>query len=205
MSIGIPENAVMALMMGAFIIKGIQPGPNMIAGHPDLFWGLVASMWIGNCFLLILNVPMVRYLLSVFKIPYTVLFPAILFFCCVGTYSVNNSLQDVFVTAAFGLMGYVMLRLSLDPAPLMLGFILGPMLEENFRRSLLLSRGSFTVFVTRPISGTLMALIALFVVWQFTAFVRQARKNRADRQASPTPPGPPSHPTAPELANTPPG
>jgi len=178
MSIGIPENAVMALMMGAFIIKGIQPGPNMIAQHPDLFWGLVASMWIGNCFLLILNVPMVRYLLSIFKIPYVVLFPAILFFCCVGTYSVNNSLEDVFVTAAFGLMGYVMLRLSLDPAPLMLGFILGPMLEENFRRSLLLSRGSFTVFMARPISGTLMSLIALFVVWQMTVFVRDVRKAR---------------------------
>ncbi|HWH42480.1 MAG TPA: tripartite tricarboxylate transporter permease [Usitatibacter sp.] len=179
MSIGIPENAVMALMMGAFIIKGIQPGPNMIASHPDLFWGLVASMWIGNCFLLLLNVPLVRYLLSIFKIPYNVLFPAILFFCCVGTYSVNNSLQDVFTTAAFGLMGYIMLRLSLDPAPLMLGFILGPMLEENFRRSLLLSRGSFTIFVTRPIAGTLMALIAIFVVWNFIVFVRQVRRNRA--------------------------
>jgi len=179
MSIGIPENAVMALMMGAFIIKGIQPGPNMIASHPDLFWGLVASMWIGNCFLLLLNVPLVRYLLSIFKIPYNVLFPAILFFCCVGTYSVNNSLQDVFVTAAFGLMGYIMLRLSLDPAPLMLGFILGPMLEENFRRSLLLSRGSFSIFVTRPIAGTLIALIVIFVVWNFIVFVRQVRRNRA--------------------------
>src|SRR5690348_13539268 len=178
MSIGIPENAVMALMLAAFIIKGIQPGPNMIASHPDLFWGLVASMWIGNMFLLVLNVPMVRYLLSIFKIPYAVLFPAILLFCCVGTYSVNNSLEDVFVTAAFGLMGYVMLRLSLDPAPLMLGFILGPMLEENFRRSLLLSRGSFTVFVTRPISGTLIALIALFVLWQMSVFVRDVRKAR---------------------------
>src|SRR3954465_7720700 len=107
MAIGIPENAVMALMMGAFIIKGIQPGPNMIASHPDLFWGLVASMWIGNCFLLFLNVPMVRYLLSIFKIPYNVLFPSILFFCCVGTYSVNNNLDDIFVTAAFGAAGYV--------------------------------------------------------------------------------------------------
>jgi len=178
MSIGIPENAVMALMMGAFIIKGIQPGPNMIAQHPDLFWGLVASMWVGNCFLLILNVPMVRYLLSVFKIPYAVLFPSILFFCCVGTYSVNNSLEDIYITASFGLMGYMFLRLALDPAPLMLGFILGPMLEENFRRSLLLSRGSFTIFVTRPISGTLLALIAIFVVWQVWVFVRQGRNGK---------------------------
>src|SRR5512142_1467779 len=122
MSIGIPENAVMALMMGAFIIKGIQPGPNMISQHRDLFWGRVASMWIGNCFLLFLNVPMVRYLLSIFKIPYVVLFPAILFFCAVGTYSVNNSLEDVFVTAVFGFIGYMFLRLDLDAAPLMLGF-----------------------------------------------------------------------------------
>ena len=169
MSIGIPENAVMALMMAAFIIKGIQPGPNMIAGHPDLFWGLVASMWVGNCFLLILNVPMVRYWLSVFKIPYNVLFPCILFFVCIGTFSVNNSLEDVLVTAAFGLLGYVFLRLELDPAPLMLGFILGPMLEENFRRALLLSRGSFSTFVTRPISGTLLGLVGLFVLWQVVA------------------------------------
>ena len=176
MSIGIPENAVMALMMGAFIIKGVQPGPNMIAQHPDLFWGLVASMWVGNCFLLILNVPMVRYLLSVFKIPYAVLFPSILFFCCIGTYSVNSNVDDVFITAAFGVMGYIFLRLSLDPAPLMLGFILGPMLEENFRRALLLSRGSFTTFATRPIAGTLVGLIALFVLWQIVVFVRQTRK-----------------------------
>ena len=183
MSIGIPENAVMALMMAAFIIKGIQPGPNMIAGHPDLFWGLVASMWVGNCFLLILNVPLVRYWLSVFKIPYSVLFPSILFFCCIGTYSVNNSLDDIFITATFGFIGYIFLRLELDPAPLMLGFILGPMLEENFRRALLLSRGSFTSFLTRPISGTLLGLIAIFIVWQVVAFFLQARKTTAQQPA----------------------
>jgi len=175
MSIGIPENAVMALMMAAFVIKGIQPGPNMIAGHPDMFWGLVASMWVGNCFLLILNVPLVRYWLSVFKIPYGVLFPSILFFCCVGTYSVNNNLDDIFVTAAFGLGGYLFSRLDMDAAPLMLGFILGPMLEENFRRAMLLSRGSFSAFVTRPISATLIGLIAVFIVWQLAAFLLKAR------------------------------
>src|SRR5947207_594352 len=183
MSIGIPENAVMALMMAAFIIKGIQPGPNMIAGHPDLFWGLVASMWVGNCFLLILNVPMVRYWLSVFKIPYSVLFPSILFFCCIGTYSVNNSLDDIFITATFGFIGYIFLRLELDAAPLMLGFILGPMLEENFRRALLLGRGSFTSFLTRPISGTLLGLIAIFIVWQVAAFFLQARKTTVQQPA----------------------
>ena len=182
MSIGIPENAVMALMMAAFIIKGIQPGPNMIASHPDLFWGLVASMWVGNCFLLILNVPLVRYWLSVFKIPYSVLFPSILFFCCIGTYSVNNSLDDIFITATFGFIGYMFLRLGLDAAPLMLGFILGPMLEENFRRALLLSRGNFTSFLTRPISGTLLGLIGIFIVWQVAAFFLQARKTTAHPQ-----------------------
>src|SRR3569832_152947 len=179
MSIGIPENAVMALMMAAFIIKGIQPGPNMIAGHPDLFWGLVASMWVGNVFLITLNVPLVRYWLSVFKIPYVVLFPSILFFCCIGTYSVNNNLDDIFITSAFGFMGYMILRLELDPAPLMLGFILGPMLEVNFRRALLLSRGSFTTFVTRPIAGTLIGLICVFVVWQVVAFMLARRKPQA--------------------------
>jgi TctA family transporter len=184
MSIGIPENAVMALMMAAFIIKGIQPGPNMIAGHPDLFWGLVASMWVGNCFLLILNVPLVRYWLSVFKIPYNVLFPSILFFACIGTYSVNNSLDDVLITAGFGLVGYVFTRLELDPAPLMLGFILGPMLEEYFRRALLLSRGSFATFVTRPISGTLLGLVAIFIVWQVVAFFLQVQRAAVPRERS---------------------
>ena len=176
MAIGIPENAVMALMLAAFTVKGIQPGPNMIATHPDLFWGLVASMWIGNCFLVILNVPLVRYWLSVFKIPYTVLFPAILFFCCIGTFSINNSLDDIFITAVFGLVGYLFLRLNMEAAPLLLGFILGPMLEENFRRSMLLSRGSFDTFVTRPISGTLLVVIAILILWQLVTFVRGSRK-----------------------------
>ena len=176
MSIGIPENAVMALMMAAFIVKGVQPGPNMIANHPDLFWGLVASMWVGNCFLVILNVPLVRYWLSVFKIPFSVLFPAILFFCCIGTYSINNNLDDVYITATFGFIGYMFMRLGLEAAPLMLGFILGPMLEEYFRRQLLISRGDFGSFFTRPISGSLLALIGVFMLWQIFTFVRQAKK-----------------------------
>jgi TctA family transporter len=177
MAIGIPENAVMALMLAAFTVKGIQPGPNMIATHPDIFWGLVASMWIGNCFLVILNVPLVRYWLSVFKIPYTVLFPAILFFCCVGTFSINNNLDDIYITAVFGLIGYLFLRLKMEAAPLLLGFILGPMLEENFRRAMLLSRGDFSPFFTRPISGTLLAMIGSLVVWQLVVFVRKSKKS----------------------------
>jgi TctA family transporter len=185
MSIGIPENPVMALMMAAFIIKGIQPGPNMLGKHPELFWGLVASMWVGNCFLLLLNVPLVRLWLSVFKIPYSVLFPAILFFCCVGTFSVNNNLDDIFVTAAFGLAGYVLMRLDMDPAPLMLGFILGPMLEDNFRRAMLLSRGHFSTFLTRPISGTLLGLTGLLIVWQGTVFLIRARAGSSAHSVGP--------------------
>jgi TctA family transporter len=118
----------------------------------------------------------VRYWLSVFKIPYAVLFPSILFFCCIGTYSVNNNLDDIFITALFGFLGYMMLRLELDAAPLMLGFILGPMLEENFRRAMLLSRGSFGAFVERPISGSLLGLIAAFIIWQMIAFFRERRR-----------------------------
>ena len=185
MSIGIPENAVMALMMAAFIIKGVQPGPNMIANHPDLFWGLVASMWVGNCFLITLNVPLARYWLSVFKIPYAVLFPSILFFCCIGTFSVNNNLDDIFITSVFGFMGYMFMRLDLDAAPLMLGFILGPMLEENFRRALLLSRGNFAAFFTRPISGTLLAFIGVFILWQIKSFFLKPRKATADELVVP--------------------
>ena len=139
-------------------------------------------MWVGNVFLITLNVPLVRYWLSVFKIPYAVLFPSILFFCCIGTFSVNNNLDDIFITAAFGLLGYTFMRLEMDAAPLMLGFILGPMLEENFRRAMLLSRGSFGSFLTRPISGTLISLIGIFVVWQVVSFFLQARKTTAPHQ-----------------------
>lgn len=176
MSFGIPENAVMAMMMAAFIMKGVQPGPNMIGEHPDVFWGLVASMWVGNCFLVILNVPLVRYWLSIFKIPYNALFPSILFFCCVGTFSINNNLDDIFITAVFSVIGYAFLHLRLEAAPLLMGFILGPMLEENFRRQMLLSRGHFSSFMTRPISGTLISLVALFIIWQVVTFFRQTRK-----------------------------
>ena len=182
LSIGIPENAVMALMMGAFMIKGVTPGPNLIPEHPDVFWGLVASMWVGNCFLLILNVPLVRYWLTLFKIPYSVLFPAILFFCCIGSFSVNNNVDDIFVTVFFGALGYTFMRLGLDAAPLMLGFILGPMLEENFRRAMLLTRGSFLEMADRPIAGTLFALVGIFIAWQL---VRAGLKMRKGRVAGP--------------------
>jgi putative tricarboxylic transport membrane protein len=172
MSIGIPENAVMALMMAVFIMKGVQPGPGMIQKNPELFWSLVTSMWVGNCFLLILNVPLVRYLLSIFKIPFAALFPAILFFCCVGTFSHQSNLEEILVTVAFGVFGYALLRLRLEAAPLMLGFILGPMLEEYFRRALTISRGDFMTFIDRPISGTIFGLLALLLVVNFIMSVR---------------------------------
>jgi putative tricarboxylic transport membrane protein len=187
MSLGIPENAVMALMMAAFIINGVQPGPQMIAKHPELFWGLVASMWIGNCFLLLLNVPLVRIWLSVFRIKYSSLFPAILFFCCIGSYSINNNLHDIYTTATFGVLGYIFLRFKLDAAPLILGFILGPMLEENFRRAMLIYRGNLGVFLTQPISAVLVGLILLFFAWQLFSFLRAQGKPRVAQGAQSKP------------------
>ena len=173
MSIGIPENAVMALMLGALMMKGITPGPQMIDSHPDVFWGLIASMWIGNVFLLILNVPLVRLWLSVFRIPYAVLFPSILFFCCLGTFSTNNNIQDIYTTVVFGVIGYTFLKLGLEAAPLMLGFILGPMLEENFRREMTITRGDFSPFWTHPISAAMLAIIGVFIAYSVWAFLRK--------------------------------
>jgi putative tricarboxylic transport membrane protein len=161
MTLGIPENAVMALMLGALTMKGIQPGPGMIIDHPALFWGLIASMWIGNVFLLILNVPLVRFWLSIFKIPYSLLFPGILFFCCVGTYSVNSNINDVYIVAALTVTGYLFLKVGLDAAPLLLGFILGPMLEEQFRRQMIIGRGDLTSFVH---SNTAIVLVSIIVI-----------------------------------------
>jgi len=171
LSIGIPENAVMALMLGALMIKGITPGPQMITKHSEVFWGLIASMWIGNVFLLILNVPLVKYWLSIFKIPYSVLFPCILFFCCLGTFSGNNNISDIYTTAIFGIMGYWFLKLGLEAAPLMLGYILGPMLEEHFRRAMMISRGSFSPFWERPISCTMLILIGFFIVYSLYSWL----------------------------------
>jgi putative tricarboxylic transport membrane protein len=164
MTLGIPENAVMALMLGALTMKGLQPGPGMIAQHPALFWGLIASMWIGNFFLLFLNVPLVRFWLSIFKIPYSLLFPGILFFCCIGTYSVNNNIHDVYLVAALATAGYVFLKLGLDAAPLLLGFILGPLLEEQFRRQMIIGRGDITTFVHSPISIVLASVIGIIIL-----------------------------------------
>ena len=166
LTLGIPSNPVMALMIGALIIQGIQPGPAVMTQQPALFWGVIASMWIGNFFLILLNLPLVGMWAKMLTIPYHVLFPAIMVFCAVGVFSLNNTSFDVYLMALFGVLGYVFAKLKCEPAPLLLGFILGPMMEENLRRSLTLSRGDPLIFVRSPISVTMLiiALTALLLV-----------------------------------------
>lgn len=166
LTLGIPSNSVMALMIGAMIVQGIQPGPGVISEQPELFWGLVASMWIGNLFLVILNLPLVGMWARLVSVPYHLLYPAILMFCAIGVFSLGNSEFDLFMMAGFGLVGYVFLKLDMEPAPLLLALILGPMMEEHLRRALLLSDNDPMVFIERPISGAMLAiaLVAIVVV-----------------------------------------
>ncbi len=165
LTLGIPPNAVMALMIGAMTIHNIQPGPQVMSSNPALFWGLIASMWIGNLMLIILNLPLIGIWIKLLSVPYRVLYPAILLFCCVGVYSLNNNVFEVALTVLFGVVGWLLIKLKCEPAPLLLGFILGPLMEENLRRALLLSRGDWSTFVTRPISvGLLIAAILLVVI-----------------------------------------
>jgi TctA family transporter len=164
LTLGIPPNAVMALMVGAMTIKGIQPGPQVMTSNPQLFWGLIASMWVGNLMLVILNLPLIGIWIKLLTVPYRFLFPAITLFCCIGVYSLSNSTFDVYLTALFAFIGYAFYKLSCEPAPLLLGFILGPMMEENLRRALLLSRGDWTTFVTRPLSSGLLIASALLII-----------------------------------------
>ncbi len=175
MSLGIPGDAVMALMLGALMIHNIQPGPQMITQHPTIFWGLIASFWIGNLLLLVLNIPLIGMWVKLLTVPYRLIYPAVLFFICVGVYSTNNNMFDVGSVLVIGIFGYITMRLGFEPAPLLLGFVLGPMVEENFRRALLLSRGDMSVFVSRPISGTFMALCAALLL--AVAYSRLRRKN----------------------------
>ena len=166
LTLGIPPNAVMALMVGAMTIHNIQPGPQVMTSNPELFWGLIASMWIGNLMLIILNLPLIGMWIKLLTVPYRFLFPAIVLFCAIGVYSTNNNSFDIWSVAAFGFIGYLFIKIGCEPQPLLLGFILGPMMEENLRRALLLSRGDWSVFVTRPLSGSLLvaALILLGIV-----------------------------------------
>ncbi|MEY3509198.1 MAG: hypothetical protein RLZ21_955, partial [Pseudomonadota bacterium] len=176
LTLGIPPNAVMALMVGAMTIHNIQPGPQVMTSNPALFWGLIASMWIGNVMLILLNLPLIGIWVKLLKIPYRLLYPAILVFCCIGVYTVNNSVFDVFITAGFGVIGYMFFKFGCEPAPLLLGFVLGPMMEENFRRALLLSRGDFTTFITRPLSLGLLVAAALLVVIVALPAIKKSRQ-----------------------------
>jgi putative tricarboxylic transport membrane protein len=176
LTLGIPPNAVMALMVGAMTIHNIQPGPQVMASNPTLFWGLIASMWIGNLMLVVLNLPLIGIWVKLLTVPYRFLYPAILVFCCIGVYTVSNSPFDVLMTAGFGLLGYVFNKLGCEGAPLLLGFVLGPMMEENFRRSLLLSRGDFSVFFTRPLSLALLIATAVLIVIVALPSIRSKRE-----------------------------
>jgi TctA family transporter len=164
LTLGIPSNPVMALMVGAMIIQGIQPGPSVMTEQPALFWGIIVSMWIGNLFLIILNLPLIGIWVRIVSVPYHILFPAILVFCCIGVFSLKNTEFDIYLMALFGLLGYLFTKLDCEPAPMLLAFILGPLMEEYLRRALLLSRGDPLVFIQRPISATLLGLGVLAIV-----------------------------------------
>ncbi len=176
LTLGIPPNAVMALMVGAMTIHNIQPGPQVMTSNPELFWGLIASMWIGNAMLVVLNLPLIGLWTRLLTVPYRWLFPSIVLFCAVGVYSTNNNTWDIWIVGIFGLVGYVFHKLGAEPAPLLLGLILGPMMEENLRRALLLSRGDWSVFVTRPISAGLLAGAVLLLVIVLLPAVKSKRE-----------------------------
>jgi TctA family transporter len=175
LTLGIPSNAVMALMVGAMIIHGIQPGPQVMQERPELFWGMIASMWIGNLLLIVLNLPLIGIWVRLLTVPYRLLYPAILVLCCIGIYSLNNSVVDVGLAILFGLLGYVLIKLHCEPAPLMLGFVLGPMLEENLRKAMTISRGDPSVFFTRPLSLSMLAIALVLLLILVVPTVRRTR------------------------------
>jgi len=176
LTLGIPSNPVMALMIGAMMIQGIAPGPQVMTERPQLFWGMIASMWVGNLMLVVLNLPMIGIWIKLLTVPYRILYPAILLFCCVGVYSISNSPFDVMSTAIFGVVGYVFVKLECEPAPLILGFILGPLMEENLRRAMLLSRGNPITFVERPISAVMLAVALFLLLITIAPAVRKTRE-----------------------------
>src|SRR5215475_3547124 len=176
LTLGIPPNAVMALMVGAMTIHGIVPGPQVMTKQPDLFWGMIASMWVGNLMLVVINLPLVGVWVSLLRVPYRLLYPSIIVFCCIGIYSINNSPTDVVIAAVFGVIGYLLVKHEFEPAPLILGFVLGPLMEENLRRAMLIARGDATVFLTRPISGALIATAVLLLVLAGLPMLRKRRE-----------------------------
>src|SRR5580765_7487384 len=176
LTLGIPPNAVMALMVGAMTIHGIVPGPQVMTKQPELFWGMIAAMWVGNLMLVVINLPLVGVWVSLLRVPYRLLYPSILVFCAIGVYSLNNAPFDVTMTAIFGVVGYWLVKHDFEPAPMILGFVLGPLMEENLRRAMLIARGDATVFLTRPISATLLALALFLLVLAVLPSLRAKRE-----------------------------
>ena len=176
LTLGIPPNAVMALMVGAMTIHGLIPGPQVMTKHPALFWGMIASMWIGNLLLLVINLPLIGLWVRLLKVPYRLMFTTILLFCAIGIYSINNNPYDVYFTAFFGLAGYLFIKLGLEPAPMLLGFVLGRLMEEKLRQALALSEGSFMTFVERPVAATLLALATAILLIAVLPAVSRSRQ-----------------------------
>jgi putative tricarboxylic transport membrane protein len=183
LTLGIPPNVVMALLLGAFIVHGLQPGPLLMVQNPGLFWGIVASMYIGNLMLLVLNLPLIGLWVKVLEVPYRVLFPLILLFCLIGVYSIGNAIFDLYVMIAFGILGYLMRKFGYEPAPLVLAFVLGPMMENNLRKSMILSDGSFWIFLERPISLTCLMFAAAVLLSPLLPILRARRKDLAVEEA----------------------
>jgi putative tricarboxylic transport membrane protein len=178
LSLGIPPNVVMAVLYGGLLIHGIQPGPFLVKDHPDVFWGLVMSMYLGNVMLLVLNLPLIGIWIKILKVPYSILFPLILFFCLIGVYTVNNSVFDIYLMVMFGFVGYLMRKFDFEPAPLAMAYVLSPILESSFRQSLSLSGGSFAVFFSRPISVVCMALVVALLIFQIVSSSLTRRRLR---------------------------
>jgi TctA family transporter len=176
LTLGIPPNAVMALMVGAMTIHNIQPGPQVMTSNPELFWGLIASMWIGNLMLVILNLPLIGIWIKLLSVPYRWLYPSIVLFCAIGVYSTNNNTFDIWMVGLFGSIGYLFIKLGVEPAPLLLGFILGPMMEEYLRRALLLSRGDWSIFATRPLSTGLLVAAGLLLAMVLLPSIKAKRE-----------------------------
>src|SRR5262250_2414379 len=176
LTLGIPPNAVMALMVGAMTIHGIVPGPQVMTKQPELFWGMIASMWLGNLMLVVINLPLVGVWVSLLRVPYRLLYPSILVFCCIGIYSNCNSHTDVMISALFGVVGYWLIKHDFEAAPMLLGFVLGPLMEENLRRAMLIARGDATVFFTRPISGGLLAVSIVLLILAVLPMIRKRRE-----------------------------
>jgi putative tricarboxylic transport membrane protein len=176
LSLGLPSNIVMALFVGALLIHGVQPGPLFMKNYPELFWGVVASMYVGNAMLLVLNLPLIGMWVRLLRVPYVILYPLILLFCLIGVYSVNNNIVEIFIMVLAGIAGLVLRRLGFDGAPFLLALVLGPMMESSLRQALLISRGSFAIFFTRPVAGVLMLLAVAFLV---TALIPVLKSKRA--------------------------